>query len=139
VEEFLDRDWDRHPRRPPVPAGRDPVILHAHCHQKALWGAQTSAGLLRRIFGDRLQVLDSGCCGLAGSFGYAEHRHGLSLRIGELSVFPPIRAAPLAVVAAPGTSCRDQIAHATGVEAMHPVALAAKMLLGPPAASMAAP
>jgi Fe-S oxidoreductase len=137
VEEFLDRDWDRHPRRPQVPAGRDQVILHAHCHQKALWGAQTSSALLRRIFGDRLQVLDSGCCGLAGSFGYAEHRHALSLRIGELSVFPPIREAPDAVVAAPGTSCRDQIAQATGVEAMHPVALAAKMLLGPPAASMA--
>ena len=139
VEEFLDAAWDRHPRRPPVPAGRDPVLLHAHCHQKALWGAETSAGLLRRIFGDRLRVLDSGCCGLAGSFGYAERRHALSLRIGELGVFPPIRAATDAVVAAPGTSCRDQIAQATGVEALHPVAIAAKMLLGPPAASMAAP
>ena len=139
VEEFLDAAWDLHPRRPEVPQGRDAVILHAHCHQKALWGAQTSAGLLRRIFGDRLQVLDSGCCGLAGSFGYAEHRHDLSLRIGELGVFPPIRAAPHAVVAAPGTSCRDQIAHATGAEAVHPVALAARMLLTPAAASMAAP
>jgi hypothetical protein len=56
-----------------------------------------------------------------------------------LSVFPPIRAAPHAVVVAPGTSCRDQIAHATGAEAMHPVALAAKMLLPSGAASMAAP
>ena len=120
---------------PPV----EPVILHGHCHQKALWGVETSAGLLRRLVGDRLQVLDSGCCGLAGSFGYAEHRHDLSLRIGEQSVFPPIRACPEAVVAAPGTSCRHQIAHATGAEAMHPVALAARLLLVPAVASMPRP
>jgi Fe-S oxidoreductase len=112
------------------------VILHGHCHQKALWGVESSAGLLRRLVGDRLQVLDSGCCGLAGSFGYLAHRHELSLRIGELSVFPPIRSAPDAVVAAPGTSCRHQIHHATGAEAMHPVALAARLLLVPAPASM---
>jgi len=140
VEEFLDRQWERHPVRPTVPAPPvEPVILHGHCHQKALWGVETSAGLLRRLVGDRLQVLDSGCCGLAGSFGYAEHRHDLSLRIGEQSVFPPIRARPQAVVAAPGTSCRHQIAHATGAEAMHPVALAARLLLVPAVASMPRP
>ena len=137
VEEFLDRRWEQHPRRPAPPAPpREEVVLHGHCHQKALWGVETSAGLLRRLVGDRLRVLDSGCCGLAGSFGYAEHRHDLSLRIGELSVFPPIRARPEAAVAAPGTSCRHQIAHATGAEAMHPVALAARLLLVPGAASM---
>lgn len=140
VEEFLDAQWDRHPARPEVPAASDePVILHAHCHQKALWGAQTSAGLLRRLVGDRLRVLDSGCCGLAGSFGYGEHRHDLSMRIGELSVFPPIRACPDAVVAAPGTSCRHQIHHATGAEPMHPVAMAARILLTPGVATMRAP
>ena len=140
VEEFLDRQWERHPKRPEVGVPpSEPVILHAHCHQKALWGAGTSAGLLRRLVGERLQVLDSGCCGLAGSFGYAAHRHELSLRIGEQSVFPPIRARPDAVVAAPGTSCRHQIAHATGAEAMHPVALAARLLLVPSAASMPRP
>jgi Fe-S oxidoreductase len=81
-------------------------------------------------------VLDSGCCGLAGSFGYASHRHELSMRIGELSVFPPIRASPEAAVVAPGTSCRHQIAHGTGAEAMHPVALAARLLLPTAGASM---
>ena len=140
VEEFLDREWDRHPERPALPAPpSEPVILHGHCHQKALWGVESSAGLLRRLLGDRLQVLDSGCCGLAGSFGYAAHRHDLSLRIGEASVFPPIRARPEAAVAAPGTSCRHQIAHATGAEAMHPVALAARLLLVPAVASMPRP
>jgi Fe-S oxidoreductase len=137
VEEFLDREWERHPERPQVPAPpSEPVILHGHCHQKALWGVETSAGLLRRLVGDRLQVLDSGCCGLAGSFGYSAHRHDLSLRIGELSVFPPIRSRPDAAVAAPGTSCRHQIHHATGAEAMHPVALAARLLLTPTVASI---
>ncbi len=133
VEEFLDRQWDHHPARPRVPAPPpDAVILHGHCHQKALWGVETSAGLLRRFLGDRLRVLDSGCCGLAGSFGYAAHRHQLSLRIGELGVFPPVRAAPHATVAAPGTSCRHQIAHATGAQPMHPVALVARLLLASP-------
>jgi Fe-S oxidoreductase len=137
VEEFLDREWDRHPARPHVQAPpTEPVILHGHCHQKALWGVETSAGLLRRLVGDRLRVLDSGCCGLAGSFGYAAQRHELSLQIGELSVFPPIRAQPDAAVAAPGTSCRHQIQHATGTAAMHPVALAARLLLTPGGDSM---
>ena len=137
VEEFLDRRWDAHPRRPAVsPPPREEVLLHGHCHQKALWGVETSAGLLRRLLGDRLRVLDSGCCGLAGSFGYAERRHDLSMRIGELSVFPPIRERPDAEVCAPGTSCRHQIAHATGAEALHPVALAARLLLVPGGDSM---
>ncbi len=137
VEEFLDTRWDQHPQRPAIPpAAVEPVLLHAHCHQKALWGSETSAGLVRRLVGPHLQVLDSGCCGLAGSFGYAEHRHDLSLRIGELSVFPPIRSNPDAVVIAPGTSCRHQIAHATGAEAMHPVAMAARILLNPLPAKM---
>jgi len=132
VEQFLHDAWQSHPTRPVVPAASDEtVLLHAHCHQKALWGAESSAAFLRRLFGDKLRVLDSGCCGLAGSFGYALHRHDLSLRIGELSVFPPIRALPEAVVTAPGTSCRHQILHATGAQAMHPVALAARILLTP--------
>jgi FAD/FMN-containing dehydrogenase/Fe-S oxidoreductase len=137
VEAFLDQQWDRHPIRPAAhPAPSETVILHGHCHQKALWGVESSAGLLRRLVGERLQILDSGCCGLAGSFGYLAHRHELSLRIGELSVFPPIRRSPDAVVAAPGTSCRHQIQHATGAEAMHPVALAARLLLVPAPASI---
>ncbi|MBC8109409.1 MAG: 4Fe-4S dicluster domain-containing protein, partial [Anaerolineae bacterium] len=129
VEEFVERFWNEHPNRPriaPRPAG--PTILHGHCHQKALWGDSTSADALRRFVGDRLTVLPSGCCGMAGSFGYAAHRYDLSMKIGELSVFPPIRESPDAAIVAPGTSCRHQIKDGTGRVALHPIELIAQHL-----------
>jgi FAD/FMN-containing dehydrogenase/Fe-S oxidoreductase len=129
IEEFVDRFWDQHPKKPSrQQLDGPPVILHGHCHQKALWGDITSAAALRRVVGDRLQVLPSGCCGMAGSFGYAAHRYELSMRIGELSVFPPIRASAEAIVVAPGTSCRHQIHDGTGRTARHPVELLAELL-----------
>ncbi|MBL0921705.1 MAG: FAD-binding protein [Phycisphaerales bacterium] len=130
VEEFLDARWDTHPARPDIArhAG-PPVLLHAHCHQKALWGADTSARLLRRAFGERLKVLDTGCCGMAGSFGYAEHRYDLSMRIGELTLFPAVRGAGEgAALAAPGTSCRHQVRDALGAHPLHPIELIAQAL-----------
>ncbi|MCA9286070.1 MAG: FAD-binding protein [Phycisphaerales bacterium] len=123
VEEFLHREWDSHPRRPSFKAeGDEPLLLHGHCHQKALWGVETSAAMLRRVFGPRLRTLESGCCGMAGSFGYTRDRYELSMRIGELSVFPPVRSAPdSATIVAPGTSCRHQVHDGTGRPAVHPV------------------
>jgi len=129
VEEFLDRFWDQHPCRPQfVPAGEQAVLLHGHCHQKALWGDGTSSRFLRRIVGDKLTVLASGCCGMAGSFGYLAKHYDVSMRIGELSLFGPIRHAAGAQVLAPGTSCRHQIKDGTGRDVLHPVVLAAEML-----------
>jgi Fe-S oxidoreductase len=105
------------------------MILHGHCHQKALWGVESSAAVLRRIAGDHLDVLPSGCCGMAGSFGYTADRYALSIKIGELSVFPPVRAAAAdALVIAPGTSCRHQIKDGTGRNAFHPAEVLAKGL-----------
>lgn len=133
VEQFLDAHWDEHPRRPGFgsPPGR--VLLHAHCHQKALWGPESSAGLLRRAIGkERLAVLDTGCCGMAGSFGFTADRYGLSMRIGELSLFPAAREmSPGDVLVAPGTSCRHQVAEGVAVDAPHPVVLLASLLTEP--------
>ena len=121
VEEFVQQKWDAHPARP-APAGRPrSVVYHGHCHQKALWGASSSADAVRRFAAD-VDVLDSGCCGMAGSFGFTADRYDLSMRIGELSVFPPVRtASPDADIVAPGTSCRHQIADGTGRHALHPI------------------
>ncbi len=134
VEEFVEARWDEHPRRPRVEGGAGgPVLLHGHCHQKALWGVESSAGLLRRVVGAGLRVLDSGCCGMAGAFGYAASHYDLSMRIGELSLFPSVRAGAAdgrVVVAAPGTSCRHQIRDGTGVAAVHPVEVLARALGG---------
>lgn len=105
---------------------KGPVLLHGHCHQKALWGAETSAGALRKVAGDHVIVLDTGCCGMAGSFGYEADKYDLSMKIGELSLFPAVRAArPGAIIAAPGTSCRHQIRDGTGREALHPIEIIA--------------
>jgi FAD/FMN-containing dehydrogenase/Fe-S oxidoreductase len=129
VEEFLDRRWDAHPSRPAKPAfDPGPVALHAHCHQKALWGAESSAAVLRRYFGDRLEVLSTGCCGMAGSFGFTQERYDLSMRIGEQGVLPAVRARPDAAVCAPGTSCRHQIHDGAHREALHPVEVLARVL-----------
>jgi Fe-S oxidoreductase len=128
VEEFLDASWDAHPRRPEIPKQHDKIVLHGHCHQKALWTSESSGRFLRRIFGKDLSVLDTGCCGMAGSFGYVDRRYDLSMAIGEERLFPAVRAASDAVVCAPGTSCRHQIHDGTGREALHPVDLAARAL-----------
>ena len=128
VEEFLDARWEDHPRRPDIVPGNETVIFHGHCHQKALWGNESGARLLRRIFGDQLNALDSGCCGMAGSFGYAKHRYDLSMQIGEQSLFPAIRCAPDSVVVASGTSCRHQIRDGTSAQPLHPIELVAKLL-----------
>lgn len=128
VEEFLHKQWDAHPRRPEFEAPAQDVLLHAHCHQKALWGAGTSADMLRRVAGDRLRVLDTGCCGMAGSFGYSADRYDMSMKIGELTLFPAVRAAPDACIAAPGTSCRHQVHDGVGRTAKHPVEWLAEWL-----------
>jgi FAD/FMN-containing dehydrogenase/Fe-S oxidoreductase len=104
------------------------VVLHAHCHQKALWGHESSSRILHRLLGNRLRVLDSGCCGMAGSFGYTSDHHEISMRIAEQSLFAQLREAPGALVLAPGTSCRQQIQDGLGRRALHPVELIASFV-----------
>lgn len=129
-EHFLDAMWDTHPTRPKFNAyqGEEAMMLHGHCHQKALWGAQTSAGALSRIPNANVRTLDTGCCGMAGSFGYTKDRYDLSMKIGELALFPAVRSAPGATVAAPGTSCRHQVHDGCDREAKHPIQILADHL-----------
>ncbi len=126
VEDFIERQWAAHPAAVTFAAAdslqRMAITLHGHCHQKALWGVESTAALLRRIGGD-VTVLDSGCCGMAGSFGYMRDRYDLSMKIGERVLLPAVRAAGQggAIIVAPGTSCRHQIKDATGAKAKHPI------------------
>lgn len=98
------------------------IRLHGHCHQKAMGRLAASKKILGIPKNYRVLLIPSGCCGMAGSFGYeAEHYH-LSMQIGELVLFPAIRnMAEDVLLAAPGTSCRHQIADGTGRLARHPV------------------
>lgn len=128
VEEFVNDRWEDHPRRPRPTVATRRVLLHGHCHQKALWGAESSADALGRVCGEGLATLDSGCCGMAGAFGMTRERYALSMAVGERSLFEALRAEPDAAVAAPGTSCRHQIFDALGRRALHPVEVLAEAL-----------
>ena len=127
IEDFLEAKFDEHPNQICFNdnTNENLVMLHGHCHQKALWGMESSTNLLKRIVGNRLQVLDSGCCGMAGAFGYTKAHYDLSMQIGELSLMPSVRSDENAIILAPGTSCRHQIKDATNRNALHPIELIA--------------
>lgn len=104
------------------------IWLHGHCHQKSLVGVDKTAKALGTLLtGAKVNVIPSGCCGMAGSFGYEKEHYKTSLAIGEMILFPAVRKAMSeitdtpAIVAAPGTSCRQQIFDGTGVKAVHPI------------------
>lgn len=131
AEQFLDKAWESHPIRPSWRQPEGTLIVHGHCHQKALWGVQSSSAILSRVFGEsRVRMLDSGCCGMAGSFGFTPERFDLSMQIGELSVLPAARAAgPRDVLVAPGTSCRHQVHDGAQRAARHPMQVLAELLM----------
>ena len=123
IDEFLARemaagkispdDFDDAPRR---------ILVHGHCHQKALASLEPTLQLLRLPAGHIVEAIPSGCCGMAGSFGYDRGHFDLSMQIGELVLFPAVRRASTeTLIAAPGTSCRHQIKDGTGRSALHPV------------------
>jgi Fe-S oxidoreductase len=106
--------------RRPATGERPLYILHGHCHQKALIGSGYALELLKRIPGAEVREVDSGCCGMAGSFGYEAEHFAISQAIGEQRLFPAVRSSPgHAEIVAMGTSCRQQIADGTGRRARH--------------------
>ncbi|MEO5583315.1 MAG: 4Fe-4S dicluster domain-containing protein, partial [Saprospiraceae bacterium] len=98
------------------------IIIHGHCHQKALSNIEFTSFVLGLPAGHTVSTIPSGCCGMAGSFGYEEEHFELSMKIGELVLFPAVRKAPsTSIIVAAGTSCRHQIADGTNRKAVHPV------------------
>lgn len=98
------------------------ILLHGHCHQKALASTEVSAWALGLPENYLVEVIPSGCCGMAGSFGYEAEHYEVSMQIGDLVLFPAIKNSKTEVIiAAPGTSCRHQIWDGTGRKALHPV------------------
>ncbi|AOS43288.1 Anaerobic glycerol-3-phosphate dehydrogenase subunit C [Lacunisphaera limnophila] len=111
------------------PAART-IKLHGHCHQKALSSLGPTMHMLSLPAGHQVTAIPSGCCGMAGSFGYEAEHFALSQQIGELVLFPAVRAAdPDTLIAAPGTSCRHQIKDGTGRTALHPIEILHAALL----------
>jgi len=123
-EDVVERALARDPSRLTLRAGPSRVLLHGHCHQKAMGLLPATRSLLSRIPGCTVVDLDAGCCGMAGSFGYAVEHYDVSRQIGERRLLPAARALKDGdVLVAPGTSCREQVAHFTGVKALHPATL----------------
>jgi FAD/FMN-containing dehydrogenase/Fe-S oxidoreductase len=105
-----------------------PVLVHGHCHQKAFGAITPVLEVLRLVPGVQPQLIESSCCGMAGSFGYEAKHHAVSMQMAELSLLPAVRAAPDAVIVADGTSCRHQIADGAGRKAIHAAVLLARQL-----------
>ena len=98
------------------------IVLHGHCQQKALSGVSASVKTLSLPQNFKVRTIPSGCCGMAGSFGFEKEHYDVSMQIGELVLFPTVRKqAESTLVAAPGTSCRHQIKDGTGAKALHTV------------------
>ena len=98
------------------------IKLHGHCHQKVLSQLSATVHMLSLPANYKVDTIPSGCCGMAGSFGYEAEHYEVSMKIGELVLFPTVRSADKDVlIAAPGTSCRHQIKDGTGRKASHPV------------------
>jgi Fe-S oxidoreductase len=98
------------------------VKLHGHCQQKALSSVLPSVKMLSLPENYSVEIIPSGCCGMAGSFGYEKEHYDLSMKIGELVLFPTVRSQDDdTIIAAPGTSCRHQIKDGTGKKAFHTV------------------
>jgi Fe-S oxidoreductase len=103
-------------------------LLHGHCHQKALLGVGGTSAALRLVPELDVTELDSGCCGMAGSFGFEREHYDLSVQIANLALLPALAKSPDTLVIAPGTSCRHQIKDLAGREARHPLEVIAEQL-----------
>ncbi len=123
IEEFLAKEIEnKHISSDVFTDEKRLIKLHGHCHQKALSSLVPSKKMLTLPKNYEVQLIPSGCCGMAGSFGYEKEHYEVSMQIGELVLFPTVRAQPNEVIiAAPGTSCRHQIEDGTDKMAKHPV------------------
>ena len=123
IDDFLAREIGRgHIRADQFSKEKRQILLHGHCQQKALSSVAGSVKVLSLPENYTVSVVPSGCCGMAGSFGYEAEHYGLSQQIGELVLLPAVRKQGQdVIIAAPGTSCRHQIKDGTGRMARHPV------------------
>src|ERR1700730_16651443 len=116
IDEFMAREADAgRIRRETFTQEARNIKLHGHCHQKSIASLTPTVKSLELPLNYKVQLIPSGCCGMAGSFGYEEEHFELSIQIGELVLFPAVRSAPAdTLIVAPGTSCRHQIKDGTG-------------------------
>ncbi len=123
IDEFIANEIEKgNIRKEQFTREKRTIQLHGHCQQKVLSSVNPSIKLLSLPENYIVETIPSGCCGMAGSFGYEKEHYELSMKIGELVLFPAVRRQPdEVIISAPGTSCRHQIKDGTGRKALHPV------------------
>jgi Fe-S oxidoreductase len=118
-EEFIAREAAAGRFSLALKALNRPLLVHGHCHQKAFGAVAPILDVLKLIPGAKPQLIESSCCGMAGSFGYEARHHDVSMEMAEAALLPAIRLQPDAVIVADGTSCRHQIADGAQRGALH--------------------
>jgi len=123
IDEFIAGEIDKgNIQKSSFTTEKRSIKLHGHCHQKSLSSVAPSVKMMSLPENYSVEVIPSGCCGMAGSFGYEKEHYDLSMKIGELVLFPTIRSkAADVIIGAPGTSCRHQVKDGTGEKALHTV------------------
>ena len=123
IDEFLAREIEAgNINKDQFTSAPKSILLHGHCQQKAVGSVADSVKVLSFPANYKVETIPSGCCGMAGSFGYEKEHYEVSMNIGELVLFPKVRAnSDTCTIAAPGTSCRHQIKDGTGAHALHTV------------------
>jgi FAD/FMN-containing dehydrogenase/Fe-S oxidoreductase len=130
-EEFVEEQWQDGLLSLSLAPGPERIALHGHCHQKSMGLLAPARALLSRVPGASVIDLDAGCCGMAGSFGYAREHYDVSRQIGERRLLPAARALDEhAVLVASGVSCRHQVADFAATRALHPAVLLRSLLTG---------
>jgi FAD/FMN-containing dehydrogenase/Fe-S oxidoreductase len=123
IDEFLEKEIQKGIiKKEQFTTASQVIQLHGHCQQKAVGSVSATSTVLSFPQNYKVETIPSGCCGMAGSFGYEAEHYDVSMQIGELVLFPAVRSKTNdVIVAAPGTSCRHQIKDGTGKQALHPV------------------
>jgi Fe-S oxidoreductase len=128
-EEFINKLDEEGTWQLPLSLPDTHVLMHSHCQARALVGAERGEQALAMIPGAEVQGLDSGCCGMAGSFGYESEHYEISMKMGADRLFPAVQeAAEETIIVAAGTSCRHQIEEGVGKRALHPAEVLRKAL-----------
>ena len=123
IEEFIAKEFEAgNIREDQFTDAASSISFHGHCQQKAISGTKSTAKILNIPKNYQAKEIPSGCCGMAGSFGFEKEHYDISMQVGELVLFPAVRkAGEDIIISAPGTSCRHQIEDGTGRKAIHPV------------------
>ena len=118
LEEFIVRERKEGRWKLEFKKQSSKALIHGHCHEKALIGSRFLKEAVALAYA--VEEIDSGCCGMAGSFGFEKEHYDISMAIGKRRLFPAVERQPDAILVAPGVSCRQQVEHATGKKALHP-------------------